>query len=284
VPVRAVVVALMAGLVACGSPSAERAGQPGDTGTPATPAPSAATTTVTTATTVAPTLAAGPTATTGASAGAVSTAPRPATTAAPATTPAAPSQLAQAGSAGQAVVVTAGAYGDTSATFTAWSRTADGWERAFGPWTARVGTKGLAPPGAKREGDGRTPSGVYGFDFFFGVDPDPGVQFPYRRVTSGDIVWDDDPASPRYNQWVDLREADAGAEPEAMYQPTAYQHGAVIAYNTARTPGMGSAIFLHASTGGPTAGCVSLPMTQLVAVLRWLDPGRSPRIILGVEG
>jgi L,D-peptidoglycan transpeptidase YkuD (ErfK/YbiS/YcfS/YnhG family) len=67
-----------------------------------------------------------------------------------------------------------------------------------------------------------------------------------------------------------------------MYTTPAYDHGAVIAYNTGRTPGLGSAIFLHVSTDGPTAGCVSLPEGQLVEVLRWLDPGRDPRIVLGV--
>ena len=182
------------------------------------------------------------------------------------------------------MVVTAPSYGATTATLTAYERTSSGWRTAFGPWTARVGTKGVAPPGAKREGDGRTPSGVYGFDFFFGVQPDPGVSFPFRRVTSHAIVWDDDPASPRYNEWVDL-DADpgaAGADPEPMYNPPAYDYGAVIAYNTARTPGLGSAIFLHVSTGGPTAGCVSLPADQLVQVLRWLDPSRQPRIAVGV--
>ncbi len=58
----------------------------------------------------------------------------------------------------------------------------------------------------------------------------------------------------------------------------------MIAYNTARTPGLGSPIFLHVSTGGPTAGCVSLPASQLVEVLRWLDPGREPRILIDVAG
>ena len=62
----------------------------------------------------------------------------------------------------------------------------------------------------------------------------------------------------------------------------AYDHGAVIAYNSARTPGLGSAIFLHVSAGGATAGCVSLPAGQLVEILRWLDPARSPRIAIGV--
>lgn len=211
-------------------------------------------------------------------------APASTTTAAPVrttTTPALDPALARVAGAGQAIVVTAERSGATTATFTAYQRDGDGWRQAFGPWPARIGTRGLAPPGQKREGDGRTPSGVYGFDFFFGVAPDPGVRFPYRRVTPR-IVWDDDPASPLYNTWVDLDRQQAGAEPEPMYVSPVYDHGAVIAYNTDRTPGLGSAIFLHVSNGGPTAGCVSLPAGQLVEVLRWLDPARSPRIVLGV--
>jgi len=60
----------------------------------------------------------------------------------------------------------------------------------------------------------------------------------------------------------------------------AYNYAAVIAYNTARTPGLGSAIFLHVGTGGSTAGCVSLPASQLLAVLRWLKPSAKPRITI----
>ena len=202
----------------------------------------------------------------------------------PRTTAAADPALARAGSAGQVVVVNAPRYGATTAPLTAYHRDCDGWRRAFGPWPAHVGTRGVAPPGEKREGDGRTPSGVYGFDFFFGVASDPGVKFPYRRVTSRSIVWDDDPASPRYNTWVDLDVQEAGQEPEPMYVSPSYDHGAVIAYNPTRTPGLGSAIFLHVSTGGPTAGCVSLPAGQLVELLRWLEPAQSPRIVIGVPG
>ena len=67
-----------------------------------------------------------------------------------------------------------------------------------------------------------------------------------------------------------------------MLQSPAYDYGAVIAYNTDRTPGLGSAIFLHVSVGAPTAGCVSLPADRLLEVLRWLDPARSPVIVMGV--
>jgi L,D-peptidoglycan transpeptidase YkuD (ErfK/YbiS/YcfS/YnhG family) len=181
---------------------------------------------------------------------------------------------------GQLVTVTAAAYGATQAELTAYQRVNGQWHRVFGPWIAWVGRNGMAPPGAKREGDGRTPSGTFGFGFFFGVDPNPGVHFPYRRIDAWD-VWDDDPSSPLYNEWVDVRYANAGADPEPM-DVSAYDYGAVIAYNTARTPGLGSAIFLHINIGTPTAGCVTLPVGELLEILRWLNPAASPRIAMGV--
>ncbi len=282
-PCSRVAVALLAVLllVACG------AGSPSDAGAPSTARlDEAATTTTPGSTTAVPTTAPVAATTLPSATSVPRTAPAPApttSTTAPATPPTVDPALARAGGARQVVVVTAARYGATTATATAYERRGDGWATALGPWPANVGTRGLAPPGEKREGDGRTPSGVYGFDFLFGVAPDPGVRFPYRRVTDRSIVWDDDPASPRYNTWVDLDMADAGVEPEPMYVSPAYDHGAVIAYNTDRTPGLGSAIFLHVSTGGPTAGCVSLPSFRLVEILRWLDPSQGPRIVLGVE-
>jgi L,D-peptidoglycan transpeptidase YkuD (ErfK/YbiS/YcfS/YnhG family) len=182
---------------------------------------------------------------------------------------------------GQLVTVIAASYRATRAELTAYQRVGGQWRRVFGPWTARIGRNGMAPPGAKREGDGRTPSGTFGFGFFFGVDPDPGVLFPYRRVHTYDF-WDDDPASPLYNLWVDDRQASPGAAPEPM-DVSAYDYGAVIAYNTARTPGLGSAIFLHINIGMPTAGCVTLPVSELLKVLRWLNPADSPRITMGIH-
>ena len=180
----------------------------------------------------------------------------------------------------QLITVTAASYGATYATLTVYRLSGGRWRRVLGPWTARIGRNGFAPPGRKREGDGRTPSGTFGFGFFFGVRPNPGVRFRYRQSQPSDF-WDDDPASPRYNEWVDQRWADPGLDPEPM-DVSGYDYGAVIAYNTARTPGLGSGIFLHVNIGTATAGCVTLPMGELLRVLRWLDPARSPRIRMGV--
>ena len=138
------------------------------------------------------------------------------------------------------ITVAASGYGTNLATLTAYERGANGWTQVFGPWFAYIGRNGVAPAGAKREGDGRTPSGVFGFDFMFGVDADPGVHFPFRRITGTNIVWDDDPASANYNEWIDRNTASAGTNPEPMDTTPSYLYGVVIAYNDARTPGLGS--------------------------------------------
>jgi L,D-peptidoglycan transpeptidase YkuD (ErfK/YbiS/YcfS/YnhG family) len=179
----------------------------------------------------------------------------------------------------QLITVQAASYGTSYATLRVYRVSGSQRILVFGPWTARVGYNGVARPGAKREGDGKTPSGTYGLSFFFGVQPNPGFYFGFRHAYSYDY-WDDDPASPRYNEWVDARSASPGRNPEPMHQVPAYDYAAVIAYNTARVRGLGSAIFLHVGTGGSTAGCVSLPYSELVKVLRWLRPAANPRIAI----
>jgi len=181
----------------------------------------------------------------------------------------------------QLITVTAASYGATYATLAAYRRTGHGWQRVFGPWVARIGRNGFAPPGLKREGDGRTPSGSFGLLYVFGAGPNPGFRLRYRQLRPYDY-WDDDPASPRYNEWVDSRHASPGAAPEPM-DVSAYYDGVVIGYNTARTPGLGSAIFLHLNIGIATSGCVTLPPGELLPLLRWLNPARSPRIRMGVR-
>ncbi len=222
---------------------------PSPTASPSTPTPHATATTATTTTTAAP---------------------RPATV-----------TVRNAGHARQVVLVTAGGYGTSYATVQALTRTANGWVRTYGPWPARIGRDGLAPPGEKREGDGRTPSGSYPVPFLFGREPDPGVRLEYRRVTPG-IVWVDDPGDPAYNEWVDTAQTGTSPRGEHMYGYPEYDYGAVVGYNLGRVPGRGSAIFLHVSSGRSTAGCVALPTGELLRVLRWLDPAAAPRFVIGV--
>lgn len=182
----------------------------------------------------------------------------------------------------QVIAVTTSGYGTSYATFRAFRKTANGWRRVFGPWSARIGYNGFARRGAKREGDGRTPTGSFHFQYMFGVYADPGVHYRYRPALRTSY-WDDDSSSANYNRWVDSRYDATGRNPEPMHVSPAYNYGAVIGYNLSRTPGLGSAIFLHVSHNSATAGCVSIGQTRVVKVLRWLRPGLHPRIIMGTR-
>jgi L,D-peptidoglycan transpeptidase YkuD (ErfK/YbiS/YcfS/YnhG family) len=189
-------------------------------------------------------------------------------------------RLKGVGDATQVISVTTAHYGSTHATVQAFAKSATGWRRVAGPWSAWIGRDGFAPPGAKREGDGRTPSGSYHFSFFFGVDANPGVRYPWRHAAANDY-WDDDSSSARYNTWVNTDRHSAGSDPEPMDAPPSYDDVAVIAYNTARTPGRGSAIFLHVTHHSATSGCVALPRAHVLRLLHWLDPKDHARIIMG---
>ena len=211
------------------------------------------------------------------------TTPRPTATVTAAPAASSPvDHLRGVGSAQQVIEVAASGYGTTYATLTAYRKTSSGWVRSYGPWTARVGINGFAAPGKKREGDGRTPTGSYGFrPFFFGVNARPsGIQYAWRHAYTYD-VWDDDSTSSRYNLWTDRRTHYPGRAPEPLHVTPQYRYAAVIGYNGERKPYLGSAIFLHVSRGRPTSGCVAVPQTQLLKLLRWLNPKLAPRIIMG---
>lgn len=184
----------------------------------------------------------------------------------------------------QLITVLAKTSAATTADLNAYTRASASqpWRKVMGPVTVRVGRHGIAAAGAKREGDGKTPSGTYGLSFAFGIRANPGAHLPWRAVTGRYIVWDDDSASARYNEWVDTRTASAGRNPEPLDISPVYDEALVIAYNTARQPGLGSGIFVHVSTGQATSGCVSLPASGVVALVRWLQPGLHPAIQIRV--
>ncbi|HWC36774.1 MAG TPA: L,D-transpeptidase family protein [Mycobacteriales bacterium] len=191
-----------------------------------------------------------------------------------------PTRLKGVHDATQVISVVANGYGTTTATVRAFAKRGGTWHEVFGPASAWIGSAGFAPPGAKREGDARTPSGSYTFSFFFGVDRNPGVHFRWRHANSFDY-WDDDPASPRYNEWVNARRHSAGRSPEPLHVVPSYRDVAAINYNAERTPGRGSAIFLHVTHHSATTGCIALPRADVVRLLRWLRPAAHPRIIMG---
>ena len=193
-------------------------------------------------------------------------------------------ELDSTGAATQLVTVVAARIASTQGSLRLWRKTNGCWVPVAGPWPAWLGQRGVSEH--KREGDRRTPAGSFGFlPTMYGIAPSPGVRYRYHRIVCGDW-WVEDPRSPWYNRFRHVR---CGSKPpfrvtseDMSRSPTAYRHLAVIAYNTRPVvPGRGSGIFLHASTGRPTLGCVSLPLSSLLLTLRWLRPASRPLIVIG---
>ncbi len=166
------------------------------------------------------------------------------------------------------------------------------WRPVLGAWRAETGSGHLVPAAARREGDHATPIGVFGIGAeMYGIRPNPGgLDYAYHRLVCGDW-WDEDPYSQRYSRFVHVP---CGMTPgfaawsEALWTETvASRYFAVIDFNTgpivAGPSARGSAIFLHSWVGGATEGCVALPESQLLRVLRWLRAADHPMIEIGTD-
>lgn len=135
----------------------------------------------------------------------------------------------------------------------------------------------------KKEGDGCTPSGIFRLGFAFGNRERPETRLQYRTVTENSW-WVDDPQSRYYNQWFEgsVNSDWTSAEHLCNYQDS-YAYAVVIEYNTGPvSPEKGSAIFLHCGNK-PTAGCIAVPEVCLLEILKWLDPEKTPVILVTKE-
>lgn len=136
-----------------------------------------------------------------------------------------------------------------------------------GPYKAKFGYNGVTAK--KKEGDGKTPKGVFTMRAGFGTSGNPGLSTQKWTKVTKDHVWVDGNASKAKGYNTMKRKSD-GYKGEALYQPKPYKSAQVIGYNEARTAGKGSAIFLHANTNSmKTAGCVSMYQASLVKAMKW---------------
>jgi L,D-peptidoglycan transpeptidase YkuD (ErfK/YbiS/YcfS/YnhG family) len=173
----------------------------------------------------------------------------------------------------------------TRTTLYAMEKRENNWQIVFEPFNAVVGINGFALEGEKREGDGKTPSGIYPLKMTFGYDATLETKMPYRQALEDDI-WVDDPNSEDYNRWTKKQETKAASYEIMKRNDDLYKYGIIIEYNTDPViKGNGSAIFLHIwkGEGMSTAGCVAISEENIIKILGWLDPKASPVIIMGIK-
>lgn len=175
----------------------------------------------------------------------------------------------------------------------------EAWEQVDGAWQlaeadgkpavfrSQIGAKGFAAEGKRRQGDLRTPSGVYDIATTFSTPKERPTDMPWRRRLPTSVV--SSASGKTYNTWLEVKGNDYGDRRMMSW-------GFWIDYNNPRqaigvgpkpVPGLGSGIFAHTSNPGrpwvATLGCVQIGQPhQMEWVVRWLDPEANPRVVNNV--
>ena len=134
--------------------------------------------------------------------------------------------------------------------------------------SGRVGSAGV---GTASESSTATPRGSWPLLSAFGIAANPGSLLPWRQVDQGSC-YISDISDVQYNTWQE-RSTCNDPDEQMITESAPYQYGMVIGYNTARTPGAGSAFFVHVDDGAATSGCVSVPQPVMVQLLQTLHSG-----------
>ena len=185
----------------------------------------------------------------------------------------------------QALLVVGAGPPETWAFVYVFEKQGPAWVKKFPPIEANIGREGFARPGEKKEGDGKTPSGIYPLEFVFGYQESVNTKMKYRQATTDDI-WVDDARSDDYNRWMKRWETKAASFEEMRRPDDLYKLGIVAGYNTNPiVKGRGSAIFLHIwkGKGIATEGCISMTEENIAPIIEWLDAAQKPYIIMGAE-
>lgn len=175
----------------------------------------------------------------------------------------------------QVILVTTKGYNTHHARIQTFEKNSkDKWKRVHN-YKGYIGKNGFT--NNKREGDGKSPTGKYTIGDAFGYKGNPGTKLKFRHSTSND-VWVDDPKSKYYNTWQKKNRSGKDWNSAESMMHRLYTHGFIIDYNTSQTPYKGSAIFMHVGKSY-TAGCIATDQSNLINIMRWIDPKKNPVII-----
>ena len=202
-------------------------------------------------------------------------------------------------SSSQCLVGTSDGWDSSTGTLRLYQKSGTAWKPVSDEWKARLGKSGLVwgrglhpvPAGAvtKKEGDNRSPAGVFAIGGSWGYDASirKNSALPYRQVTARDL-WVEDPASPQYNRNVilDHDPATPWEKKQQMKQDdAAHSLKLFIAHNAPPkvTPNAGSSIFFHIwrrDGAASTAGCTTMAKPKLQWLISQIDPARQPLYVL----
>jgi len=172
------------------------------------------------------------------------------------------------------------------------------WSVVESRWPCVIGKNGLAwgrgvypqkpEEPAKREGDGRSPAGVFRLGDMFGSENTKlvktlGLKMPYLKLEQTNICIND-PASSSFNRIVDSAKVkpDFKRYERMLRSDKANRWGVFIEDNPAPiVADAGSCMFLNiwASPSVATAGSTGISEPDMRELLLWLDPSAKPLLV-----
>lgn len=142
----------------------------------------------------------------------------------------------------------------------------------------------------KKEGDKRSPAGIFYLSSLFGYDAVGqlgNIKMPYIWADST-VFCVDDPQSRHYNRIVntDTAQKDWRSAERMLMDSIYYKYGVVIDYNYPDTRvGDGSCIFIHIWQNAfcGTLGCTAADERIMKQIFLWLDKSQKPILIQATE-
>lgn len=137
---------------------------------------------------------------------------------------------------------------------------------------------------AKREGDGKSPAGIFKLGPVFSYHPLKKLRLPFKQVDTADICVDD-VSSVYYNRLTDadtVPHKDWNSFEYMHRKDEQYEYGIWVQYNNDKIfAGRGSCIFLHVWVNDhtPTAGCTAMSKEKMIKTIRWIDERKKPVLV-----
>lgn len=197
----------------------------------------------------------------------------------------------------QMVLVTTKDWNAVQGRLQRYERKGKDWKAAGDSFDVVIGRNGLAwgkglhedqkQEMNKKEGDGKSPAGIFILSSAFGFAPSEEANFlklPYTHVTESTQCVDD-VKSNHYNRIVDVYQVgnyDWESAEKMLAVGEQYRWGIFVDHNTyPRVNGDGSCIFLHirADSNTGTAGCTAMEGANMNTLLKWLDKTKRPVLV-----
>ncbi len=190
----------------------------------------------------------------------------------------------------QMIVVVSDDYNKSNAKLQRYSLKNSKWQKIGKEIDIKIGKNGMGwglglhtiPKNAaiiKKEGDGKSPIGIFELGSAFGYEPFD-VKYPYNVMHEYHHCVDDG-KSMFYNQIINSNMKmvkDYVSYENMKFPANYYKYGIVVKHNPDNIPSKGSCIFMHIKSI-PTTGCDAMSEDEIKEIIIWLKKEANPILV-----